>query len=1542
MADDRTRHVLEVVGARQFVASFAAAQQAIDSLGAATGSSGARQKVIYNVIAAAAEESAARQEQAAKRVLKAIKEQEEGLRDANRPSGRSRNDSGQFISKAEADRLADLQLRQQGPMATRGLPAADRQRLLNVIEGATFVATGGNAVAAQAQVLAQQLQQQQLADEKLVRGIQLREQQIVAAVRAGVENQITIANDGAKRRTALEQAQAERQQVIRGQFQRGQEVERRSAQRSGRAPNDLMLPSNLQAGVVPQLAATTAATNTVTQANTRKTASINTQAQAEDNAKRHSITYLSALSAVHAMSFLLGSQTFTNVGSLTTLGLAFGKVGALAGIAGVGLGVVLLGIQSVTNAANAIQQAMIAAVQAVVDFGVKGAAAMVAFGAAGVKAAADVETQFALLKGITGKTNDDLRITEKTVSDLSIEFGKSAASITEAGSLYVRAGGNLKDLETGALRAVVALQAASGGELDAANAAKAIAVAVNQFNLGAQGAERAANIIAGAAQLSALSFSQVSQAFVQATPGARSFGITAEDLGAIIVVLGDQMASGAISGTSFKQFMLDLINPSVRGKAVLREYGITIFDAAGKARPFEDVLIDLNAAMGEQAVVAGKLTQEQRNVALATLFETRAGLAGAILTRDGTEKFAQARADLTKISVSDIAGTVLSTLNSQLGRLANAAQEVAREFGKPLLKPLADGAKAAVEFISQLRPAAKTAGQAVQVALTGQGFRELIASLAELTGNREATLFFAELTNSMRLVVTTIQGQIIPAVQDFFARLAGFAREKGDVEGISNVFLAINRTIALVGAAATVALPKVADFLKEFANFEGTGGTVRDIITRLAQAIIGSLVTSIVAVVPATAAAITAMVAWGTVTAKVAQNLGNVAEFVGRTVRVFEDFGLAMDEAAERSSLGLQFSQAISKGDVDEADRLRRHINALPAIFEHLRQVRKPGLFSSQAFETAELLRQAQTLGEEVGNAVLAADVQVKQFVQDVGTLQGSLSDMFSNLVDLTREAAEPTIGTGSRGAPIGPDPEALAKAAKKLEELQADIGRRLSNINEDVITKNRELLTNALERIDDIFERAAEQIEKLADDTRKRIKELDDAFEQGRADRRTLAFASEGVRVEVAAAERGAEARQKADERALEAVRRARQRDSEDAATSYQRQTEVAERSFSQQQEAAERAFKVIQDARKESLDKQQELETKQLSQQLEDAATQRKLQQELAAATTPQERAAIQAKAGTAAQDTAFSRSQAAQLEALRVKHEKQRKRVEQAAEQEQVAFRQQQEIVVASFRIQQEGRAVVERRRVEEAERLLREREDDNAFVVRQQREEGMRVFRETKEQEVAATRDALEEQAHERARERILDEALLREQEFTKAAGKQAGEQLTEFDKRQSANLIEAERSLRGVQQSLQDTIENFIKEGTLPAGAERVVAAIGAAVGQALQALVDAQAVSRETLSNTIQQRQQALLPATAEQQQALAQQAIVPAGAVGAALQVVATLPPNFHIMIRDAFVAGLQYAATNGILPTQQIQITQGSTPQQVEDAARRGVLGR
>lgn len=365
-------------------------------------------------------------------------------------------------------------------------------------------------------------------------------------------------------------------------------------------------------------------------------------------------------------------------------------------------------------------------------------------------------------------------VAQQLGSDIKLP-GASAQTATAA-MLSLAKGGLEANEAMDAARGTMTLAAAAG--MDAAQAAEIQSGALKTFGLEANEAGRVANVLANVTNKSAGELSDFAMGMSQSGSVAHMMGMSIEDTTTALGLFANAGLRGSDGGTSLRQSLMMLMNPSEEAQKAIDQLGLTVWDAQGNFVGYRSIVEQLSAAKKT-------LTQQEFAQASAAIFGSDAVRAASIIADQGTESW------------DDMGAAIMN---------ANGAQDMAAANSKGLsgvidaLKNTVDTASLAL--FEQLQPSI------MQVAEAATG---LVGPLAE--GLAPALGAVADLaTGTLAPAVTGLSG-VLGAVVGPVSSLVSWLGELPSPIGMG--VLALGGVIALRGPLTAT-----------FASWTASGGTL--------------------------------------------------------------------------------------------------------------------------------------------------------------------------------------------------------------------------------------------------------------------------------------------------------------------------------------------------------------------------------------------------------------------------------------------------------------------------------------------------------------------------------------------------------------------------------------------------------------------------------------------------------------------------------------------------------------------------------------------
>lgn len=324
--------------------------------------------------------------------------------------------------------------------------------------------------------------------------------------------------------------------------------------------------------------------------------------------------------------------------------------------------------------------------------------------------ASNTDRDLKFVQGITGATKEEIDALAASTQQQALRTGKPFSQLLEGSTEAIKAGVSVKDTIDGIGEAIANLSVASKGELEPAAAGKFVALLVNRYGLLNDATKTAAerqdiirkaiDATTAAVQVSSLSYQGFAEAQEKVGPIASALNLSVEETAQIIGTVGKFIDSGSEAGTTLQRVFTKLVDPSKEARKAAEKYGVSLFDANEKARPFRDVLVDLQKAFGDTSEEVA--TDADRLHALQTIFDVR-GIRGALaLLNGGVEAFDKIGEKSKEISTGAIAEEQIDTSIAQVGRLTQEFSRLGREVGGNFDPSLKGALKTATAFTHEL------------------------------------------------------------------------------------------------------------------------------------------------------------------------------------------------------------------------------------------------------------------------------------------------------------------------------------------------------------------------------------------------------------------------------------------------------------------------------------------------------------------------------------------------------------------------------------------------------------------------------------------------------------------------------------------------------------------------------------------------------------------------------------------------------------------------------------------------------------------------
>ncbi|MCT4593185.1 MAG: phage tail tape measure protein [Anaeromicrobium sp.] len=228
-----------------------------------------------------------------------------------------------------------------------------------------------------------------------------------------------------------------------------------------------------------------------------------------------------------------------------------------------------------------------------------------------------------------------------------------------------------------AMPGLLDLAAASGTDL--ATTSDIVSDAITAFGLKAKDTTHLSDVMAKASSTANTNVQMLGESFKYAASPATAFGMSAEETTTALAMMANAGIKGSMAGNALRGALTRLAKPPRMASKWLDKLGISIADSHGKIKPFNSIMDDMRKKMS-------KLTQQERQQAVASIFgqEAMSGMLAVLNT--STEKF-DTYIDMLESAdgaAKEMANTKLDSLGGQFTILKSAVEGMKIELGERL------------------------------------------------------------------------------------------------------------------------------------------------------------------------------------------------------------------------------------------------------------------------------------------------------------------------------------------------------------------------------------------------------------------------------------------------------------------------------------------------------------------------------------------------------------------------------------------------------------------------------------------------------------------------------------------------------------------------------------------------------------------------------------------------------------------------------------------------------------------------------------------
>jgi len=342
-----------------------------------------------------------------------------------------------------------------------------------------------------------------------------------------------------------------------------------------------------------------------------------------------------------------------------------------------------------------------------ITFGAIGLGAVTAGAAAygvvsSAKKAMSFEAQMSTIQALTGATNAEMAKMQTLALKMGANTKYSALEAAQGIEELLKAGLSPATVQAGGLEA--ALNLATAGGLELAEAAEIMSTGLNSFKKDGLKAADASNILAGTANASATSVHELRYSLAAVGSVADGVGLSFRDTNAALGVFANNGLKGSDAGTSLKSMLMNLSPATKDAYEVMRALGIITKDGTNR-------FYDANKELKSTAEIAEVLHSSLKNLSakdrqdvMRAMFGSD-GIRGAnILFKEGANGVKEFIKEMSKVTALSVARKKMDNAAGAVEQLRGAIETLQISALMPTMPLIKDFANSAANFVEKYTP----------------------------------------------------------------------------------------------------------------------------------------------------------------------------------------------------------------------------------------------------------------------------------------------------------------------------------------------------------------------------------------------------------------------------------------------------------------------------------------------------------------------------------------------------------------------------------------------------------------------------------------------------------------------------------------------------------------------------------------------------------------------------------------------------------------------------------------------------------------------
>lgn len=445
---------------------------------------------------------------------------------------------------------------------------------------------------------------------------------------------------------------------------------------------------------------------------------------------------------------------------------------------------------------------------------------IVGVGAAALKSGTDFESAMSQVAATMGTTTDKIQDLSKFAQHMGATTAFSATQAAEGLNVLAQSGLTAEE-QMQALPEVLNLAAA--GNLSLADSSTYVVGTLKGFGKGMDEAKRVTDLVAKGATMANTDVRGLGTALSSSSATAKSYGQNIDSVTLSLLRLAEQNITGEEAATALNRAMMDLYTPTSTAKKALDELGVSVYDAQGNARDFNDVVDELNGKLSG-------MSEEEQNAYKNTIFTTYGLQAFNKMTVSSTEKVNDFKEGLKDANDSALkqAQTQLDNLKGDITLFKSALEGAGIVISNVLIPNIRNFIQWLTNLVTKFNKlSAEQQDQIVKFGLMVAAIGPVLLILSKVISA----------VSSIIKVIGIVKGALLPIINAVFLLKNGVTTAFLAMEGFSKGVIFVAKGISLLLNPITLVIAAIGALIGVFVYLYKTNEDFRNKVIEIWETI---------------------------------------------------------------------------------------------------------------------------------------------------------------------------------------------------------------------------------------------------------------------------------------------------------------------------------------------------------------------------------------------------------------------------------------------------------------------------------------------------------------------------------------------------------------------------------------------------------------------------------------------------------------------------------------------------------------------------------